>query len=112
MKFLKNYLPEEKRLQASHHKWKKSKILYKSRFLLFIFIKGECLCVFILLVIYSHSFPLEPLLSHTITHKLRLADEKIKEIKCRIWFPAGHFLFLLKTDRILAFFNKRNSEIY
>lgn len=91
---------------------KKNQNLYKSRFLLFLSRKGDYLWVLILLVMYAHSFSLEPLLSYSTTHKLMLVDEKIKEIKCRVWFPAGQLLLLLKTGRILAFFTESNSEIY
>lgn len=67
MKFLKTCPPKEKRLQASHHKWKKSQNLYKSRFLLFLFIEGD-VSKSSFSLFYTHSFSLEPLLSRAITH--------------------------------------------
>lgn len=90
----------------------KSRRIYTSPdFLLFLFIKGDCLWVFILLVIYSFFI----LRTSAVTYNhalLRLADEKIKENKCRLWFSAGQLLFLLKTGRILAYFTKSNSDMY
>lgn len=106
MKFLKNCPPDEKRLQASYHKLKKLQNFYKSRFFLKRETASESSCSWLYtLILFSSA----PVLSHANTHKSRLADEKIKEIKCRIWFPAGQLLLLLKTGRISARLTKNNS---